>query len=133
MIAWCERLNSIGGPLHGPILLLQPHPGGGVESGHLWIQSDCDLSARFRDAALKLAADEALIERVDAIFEPWGEETVAITFKGNGKRPGPPRPVIANRSVSEHPAGYSEHCMAASLALHSLSNSPDVGLVYDET
>ncbi len=82
MIPWCDRINAIDG-----ICTLQSCSGhddreNGIRSaGHLWLWLSAQKSSAFKKRAFELAQN-ATIERISTIYQPWGREVVQIEFRG---------------------------------------------------
>jgi hypothetical protein len=82
IVAWCNEINALPG-----ICTVQSCAGhrrldGTLISGHLWVRLSRDVSARFDEAALSLAAQPG-IEQVSKLFGRWGAELAMITFLGS--------------------------------------------------
>ncbi len=133
IITWCEEINKFPG-----VCTLQscsghaaPADGGGPSSGHVWLWFDRAMSEAFdRDGAFDLSKRQDVIDQVIRMYTSWGQEIVAITFAGNERRKlDESMQAIISLLRSLASTTYSRQVPALSLAKHSLSNSPVVGLV----
>lgn len=82
MIQWCRIINQLPG-----ICTIQSCAGhrradGTLNSGHLWVRLSRDMSARFDEIAMSLAAQPG-IEQVSRLYTRWGAEVVSLVFLGN--------------------------------------------------
>lgn len=85
MIDWCAALNALDGVCTVQSCAGHKRPDGALDSGHLWLRLDSEMTARFDAKALALA-NAAGIERVSRLYTKWGAEITEVVFLGNERR-----------------------------------------------
>ena len=76
IVSWCDQLNSLSGVCSLQSCAGHPSP------GHLWLWLSERVSCEFEKRVFELACLPR-IDRVERIYQPWGQEVTSIAFCGS--------------------------------------------------